>query len=46
MSNWVMNKLFSATSYVQYVHWTRTLSSHMSVEGAQALMARDLMKRE
>jgi hypothetical protein len=41
-----MNKMFAVCSYTQYVHWTTTMSKHMSVQGAQSLMARDLMKRE
>ena len=41
-----MNRLFNVTNYIQRHQAHRTVASYMSIEGAQAQMARSLEQRE
>ena len=44
--SWLLNKMFQVTSATQRVYWRTYMASHMSVQGAQVQMFKDLSKAE
>ena len=44
--SYMLNKMFQATTAWQRVYWRGYMASHMSVEGAQKMLVKDLSARE